>query len=682
MRRKIVIFMTLIASVIVIIVAIALGIFNERLIVNNSLEKNEDIAYAISVNMNDYLDEILKTAMTLASAPIIKDTLIESNQKLEALDENNRAEVIDELNEKWKETEDSEDPFILSYTSNEVAQYLKSQQQIVPDYYGEIFLTNRYGELTATTGKLSTLAHSHKYWWIASYNDDNGRAFFDDRGFDTSVEGYVLGVVVPVYDDNDKIIGILKCNINIKNLFNGIIEEYSDIYYPAQIKIARSNGLVVYELNEKPLSTSLDETILSELSELNDNKIIKGDDQEDYLVSYIAINNTLGSSEIGFGGSYESIDHIQGNNGEHWVVVLTMPQKTIKKQASSIIWQFGLIGALFIFIEGILIYIFASRITKPIVKLVGVTKELNKGNLDKEIDIKSKDEVAELIKSFKNMIQRIKQTMASRDDLIEEIKKREKLEKINSELDAKLRNKEKLESIGTLSSGVAHEINNPLNGILNYSQLISDIVRDRDDKCEDSRNDVDEFSAEIIKEANRISKIVKNLLQFSSNDKEEFSKTNIEDIIENTLSLINIILKRDQIELEVNLANNLPLVECRFHQIEQVIMNLLTNGRDAVNTKYSGYNVNKKLIISVEESIYKDKESVRITIEDKGNGIPKEIQNVIFDPFFTTKSRAEGTGLGLSISYGIIKEHKGELSFESEEGKFTRFYIDLPLRQE
>jgi signal transduction histidine kinase len=98
-----------------------------------------------------------------------------------------------------------------------------------------------------------------------------------------------------------------------------------------------------------------------------------------------------------------------------------------------------------------------------------------------------------------------------------------------------------------------------------------------------------------------------------------------------------------------------------------------------LNIKYPGYDEDKKIILTAGPVQKDGRPYIRITVEDRGNGVPEKIRDKILDPFFTTKSRAEGTGLGLSISYGIIKDHGGELSFESEEGKYTRFFIDLPI---
>ena len=152
-------------------------------------------------------------------------------------------------------------------------------------------------------------------------------------------------------------------------------------------------------------------------------------------------------------------------------------------------------------------------------------------------------------------------------------------------------------------------------------------------------------------------------------------------MIEKSLSLINTVIKNEQIEITLNIPSDIPAIECRPQQLQQVIINVLLNSRDALNRKFEGFNENKKISIKVERKEYKNKDGIRIIIEDTGTGISERYKDNVFDPFFTTKNRTEGTGLGLSISYGIINEHNGEMSFETEEGEYTRFFIDLPTKQ-
>lgn len=246
-----------------------------------------------------------------------------------------------------------------------------------------------------------------------------------------------------------------------------------------------------------------------------------------------------------------------------------------------------------------------------------------------------------------------------------------RLEEEKKILDTRISQQQRLNSIGTLAGGVAHEINNPLNGIMNYGQLILD-------KSEvDSENE--KFAKEIISETERIAIIVKNLLRFSRNEKQEHSYANISDIIEHTLSLIRAVIRHDQIELIIDINDDLPSIKCRSQQIQQVVLNLLTNSRDTLNEKYHGYHEDKTIKLTCEKIHELNQDFIKVTIEDRGMGIPKTIQEKIYEPFFSTKSKEKGTGLGLSISYGIIKDHKGELGFETVEGEYTKFYFTLPV---
>ena len=238
-------------------------------------------------------------------------------------------------------------------------------------------------------------------------------------------------------------------------------------------------------------------------------------------------------------------------------------------------------------------------------------------------------------------------------------------------MEAQLRQQQRLESIGTLASGVAHEINNPITGILNYAQLIQDRLP--------AESPLTEFTGEIMHETQRVAAIVRNLLTFARNEKQSHSPARIADFVQGTLSLIRTVIRRDQITLTVSVQEDLPLLKCRSQQIQQVLMNLVTNARDALNARYPAHHPDKILILEARLISKEERRWIRVTVEDHGTGISPEIRERIFDPFFTTKPRDVGTGLGLSISHGIVKEHHGEIIMQSEPGKFTRFHVDLPV---
>lgn len=287
---------------------------------------------------------------------------------------------------------------------------------------------------------------------------------------------------------------------------------------------------------------------------------------------------------------------------------------------------------------------------------------------DEEISIGEQTRTISTIKSsFKNPITGKRNLVGT----IRDITERKKAEKEKAKLEAQLQQAQKMESIGTLAGGVAHEINNPINAIMNYAQLIKD--RSDDDSS------LAQFADEIIHETERTAKIVKNLLTFAREERASHSPARMIDIVNDTMSLIQTVFRQDQITLNVEVPEDLPKIKCRSQQIQQVVMNLMTNARDALNDKYAAYDENKLVKISSNLFEKDGRRWIRTTVEDHGVGIDPNISETMFDPFFTTKGRTVGTGLGLSISYGIVKDHHGELTFESEPGQYTRFHMDLPV---
>lgn len=255
--------------------------------------------------------------------------------------------------------------------------------------------------------------------------------------------------------------------------------------------------------------------------------------------------------------------------------------------------------------------------------------------------------------------------------VIMDISERRRAERERQLMEAQLRQQQKLESIGTLASGVAHEINNPITGIMNYAQLIQDRLP--------PGSPLADFTGEIMHETQRVATIVRNLLTFARNEKQSHSPARVADIVEGTLSLIRTVIRRDQITLTVSIPENLPALKCRSQQIQQVLMNLMTNARDALNARYPTHHPDKAMKLEVRPFEKEGRRWIRMTVEDRGTGITPEVRARMFDPFFTTKPRDQGTGLGLAISHGIVKEHNGGLTVESELGKFTCVHLDLPV---
>jgi PAS domain S-box-containing protein len=245
------------------------------------------------------------------------------------------------------------------------------------------------------------------------------------------------------------------------------------------------------------------------------------------------------------------------------------------------------------------------------------------------------------------------------DDLREKIRMEQKLRKTQLQLIQS----EKMASLGKLAAGVAHEINNPLGGILIYANLVKEEMKPESPL----REDVDK----IITEATRCKQIVKGLLEFAHQTEEKLEPTNINQNIEQCLSLLQNQSLFHNSKIVKSLDPLIPLVKGNTSQLNQVFTNIIVNAAEAMEG--GG-------VLTIKTGVRQEERVIHIEFRDTGCGIPEEILPNIFDPFFTTKEVGKGTGLGLSVSYGIIVEgHKGAISAKSRRGEGTTFVIELPI---
>jgi len=246
--------------------------------------------------------------------------------------------------------------------------------------------------------------------------------------------------------------------------------------------------------------------------------------------------------------------------------------------------------------------------------------------------------------------------------VVQDITEREQAEEREKELQRELYLSSRLAAIGELAAGVAHQINNPLTGVLGFSQRLLRKSTDQETNQDLKR---------IYTEAERAAKVVQNLLTFARRRQTQKQYSDINEILESALELRAYELNTSNIEVVTNLAPSLPEIMLDFHQIEEVFLNIILNAEQAMTEANSG----GKLTIKTEER----KGYIRTTFTDNGPGIPAENLEKIFDPFFSTKGEKGGTGLGLSVCHGIISEHGGRIYAKNKPGKGATFFIELPL---
>ena len=317
-----------------------------------------------------------------------------------------------------------------------------------------------------------------------------------------------------------------------------------------------------------------------------------------------------------------------------------------------------------LFVTGILIWIL---IRKPIYKLSEATKEIASGNLTYKIPTQRHDEIGQLAHSFNIMVQELNKAQYEitkwSNTLEEKVEQKTKeLEKIQGHLIQV----EKMASLGKLSATVAHELNNPLAGILTYVRLTQRRIENNDlspDKIRSIQEDLAIVSEEIV----RCGNIVRNLLLFSKKKDGDYAVNSLTTILANCLKLIQHHLELNGIVLEQNFSKDPIELKCDREQLQQAVLAILMN---AVEVMPNGGTLTVSAESKYDKSI--------IIIQDTGDGIPEEIIPYIFEPFYTSKTEGNGVGLGLSIAYGIVKRHKGNIDIKTKIGVGTSFIIEIP----
>jgi len=295
----------------------------------------------------------------------------------------------------------------------------------------------------------------------------------------------------------------------------------------------------------------------------------------------------------------------------------------------------------------ILAFVISLRMGNTIINRIRILKKaaeaIAAGNLNYRLSPDTVSGFDILDEAFNNMTKSLK----DRD---------ERLQKLHEQL---IRS-EKLTALGEMAAGVAHEINNPLGGILLYGNLLLEDLQEKGT----ARENIEK----IVNQTNRCKTIVQGLLDFARTPTGEMHPLQINDVIRAALNLV-----KDQsifhgIEMETRFAENLPEVNGDPSRLEEVFLNLLINAADAMKENRGKLKIATSFVV----------DRVRVTISDTGKGIDREHLPHIFEPFFTTKEPGQGTGLGLSIAYGVIKRHKGFIDAESTPGKGTTFIVSLP----
>jgi two-component system, NtrC family, sensor kinase len=288
--------------------------------------------------------------------------------------------------------------------------------------------------------------------------------------------------------------------------------------------------------------------------------------------------------------------------------------------------------------------LWARTITRSLEKLSRATRTIGTGQFDVKVEEGANDEIGTLAASFNQMVTELK----ARETALQEAQ-------------AQLVQSEKMAAFGQIGAGIAHEVKNPLAGILGCAQLCL--------RKAEKGSSIEKNLELIEKETKRCKTIIENLLKFARQEQAALSAVSVNAVVQDAAAIVNHQLEIHQVKLDTDFGMGIPPVHANANQLQQVLLNLLINAQQAMEGTPGSVRVSTRSAGGGR---------VEIRVADSGPGMAPEVKAKIFDPFFTTKPGGKGTGLGLSVSYGIIREHRGEISVETEPGKGATFIIMLP----
>ena len=347
--------------------------------------------------------------------------------------------------------------------------------------------------------------------------------------------------------------------------------------------------------------------------------------------------------------------------------------QSVDAQMAGIRTRVELITFTLIVILGLFILIFSKRfIDVPIRQLIAGVKSVSAMDLDKPVRVKAGLEIAELARAFDTMRVRLKDALEENARFTQslETKVAERTEQLRV-AHQKLIHSYRLASLGQLSASVAHEINNPVSGVLNLAMLMQRILTDAGVPPE-RVPDFKKYLSQIVHETSRVGRIVQDLLAFSRRSAPHRSPADINLLVKRTTTVLGHKIALMNVKLESDLAENLPTVQCDGSQIQQVLFNLIINAAESTSHRPGGW-------VRVRSRAGEGGSTVVVTVEDNGEGIRQEHLTKSFDPFFTTKPEGKGVGLGLAVVYGIVESHNGDIDVQSMPGKGSTFIVTLPV---
>ncbi len=479
-----------------------------------------------------------------------------------------------------------------------------------------------------------------------------------ERPENEETSGMILKAAASVVDEDNDLLGVLYGGILLSRDYT-IVDRVKEIVYKGAQYNGVETGTATIFQHDLRVSTNVPTTeggraIGTRVSkEVNDAVLIEG---KPWIDRAFVVNDWYITA-------YEPIKNIRDEIiGILYVGVLEQPYLDT---ANRVMASFGLIAVLMVFLLLVILYFSTDRIIKPLHRMVEATEKISQGDLSHKVEVTSSDEIGYLADSFNKMTTDLETANAKLIDWGKTLEK--KVEERTQELtkmQAHLIQSEKLASIGKLAAGVAHEINNPLGGVLIYSHLL----------LEDTEKDSLQYEnlKKIVKETSRCKDIVRGLLDFARPKDPDMSQIDINEIVEKSLYIVEGQSLFQNIRIQKNYSSDLPRIVGDSSQLQQVFMNIILNAAEAMDGDGT---------ILITTSHNSGEKYIDVLFQDTGLGIQDEDLKRLFEPFFTTKEVGKGTGLGLAISYSINQKHQGTIEVSSQTDQGATFTVRLPAKR-
>lgn len=479
------------------------------------------------------------------------------------------------------------------------------------------------------------------------------------RAENRETNGMILKAATPIFNEQNKLLGVLYGGILLNRNYE-IVDRVKELVYKGEIYKGHETGTATIFQHDLRISTNVKtengaRAIGTRVStEVNQAVLREG---KSWIDRAFVVNDWYITA-------YEPIKSVR--NEIIGILYVGMLEKPYLDTTNRVMLTFFLIALLFVILFLVVIYFSTGRIIDPLLKMVMATQKIAQGDLSHKVEVGAGDEIGYLAESFNTMTQNLK---VANEKLLDWGKTLEKKvaerTKDLTEMQTHLIQSEKLASLGKLAAGVAHEINNPLGGILIYSHLLLEDT--------DKDHPFYENLKKIVKETSRCKDIVKGLLEFARPKEPEMGLVDINDIVNTSLSFYESQALFQNITITKNYARDLPKIVADSAQLQQVFINIILNAAEAIQ----GHGT-----LSLSTKLTEDNKFIDIEFADTGPGIAEEDKKRLFEPFFTTKEVGKGTGLGLAISYSIIRKHKGNIKVSSKIGQGTTFTVQLPAISE